>query len=360
MSLLSQQIQQQYHKHVQRMSWILFSSLLLMINTVGFTFSFSLMISMAWFVLAILPTCLLVKLMRDEMTKPVVVIARRLKLTVKQTQDLRLVMGLLHSPIDDANAFEDALRDRVLTRWQEPLSKAYKVSWIVITVLVFQSALLASMVVFHVSMLDETSPTLPTVIATENADETSTDVQQGVTPTDQIATELLRMQQRLKMISQTTTDEQLQAIEEQLNQLWQRISVIASDAAATDMPVQSQLQTASHMPLSGVRSLQSQSLRQTLSESLGEDIQTLARLGARFDGPGIISRGKAEQIPTDAANPAKGRYHEYTDKLPSSSSDTVTRRIEQVPPRYRQAVARYLADLDNKARNEKAHKGVKP
>ncbi|MFG0249372.1 MAG: hypothetical protein ACF8OB_10835 [Phycisphaeraceae bacterium JB051] len=342
------------------MSRLLIVSLLLMIITAGFTFSFSLKTSMALFVLAILPACLLVKLMRDEMAQPVVLIARRLTLTEEQTQDLRLAMGLIHSQTENANAFEDTLRDRVLARWQEPLSKAYKVGWIPKVLLFFQSVLLLGMMGYHVFKPAEISPALPNVIASENAVESSADVQQGPTTTDAIAAALLRMQQQLELITQATSDEQLQKLEDQLNQLWQGVEALDSDTVAADMQAKPQLQTASHMPLSGARSLQSQALRESLSESLAQDIQTLARLGARFDGPGMISGGASQQIPTTAANPAEGRYHEYADNPASGLSDTVTRRIEQVPPRYRQAVAKYLAGLQNNSQNEKAHKGVKP
>ncbi len=359
MSLVALEIKQCFERYAKRMALILLCSLNMMIFTAACTFSFPMSLWLVVFVLAILPTCLLLMIFRIEMKNPIGFYARRLKLTEEQTQELRLAMGLLNWESENANAFEDTLRDRVLTRWQESLTRACKVGWVPKVLLLLHGVLLLSMIVFHLSKQRDTPPDLPIVIASENAVESSTDVQQGPTRIDAIASALLRMQQQLEMISESTSDEQFQELQEQLNQLWQGIHAMDSDAAA-EIPVQSQLQTASHMPLSGSRSLQSQALRESLSESLAQDIQTLARMGARFGGPGKMSRGQSHQIQTPAANPAEGRYHEYTGKLTPGLSDTVIRRIEQVPPRYRQAVARYLADLQEDAQNEKARKGVKP
>jgi hypothetical protein len=125
------------------------------------------------------------------------------------------------------------------------------------------------------------------------------------------------------------------------------------------MLTRSSLQSASHLPLSGLRSLQSKVSRQALTDALDQDIQTLARMGVRFDGPGMTSHGKAIPLEMPAANPAEGRYHEYIASDEQANAGEMSRRLEQVPPRYRQTVARYLVQRELIG-NAKASKGVEP
>lgn len=282
--------------------------------------------------------------------KPVKHLARRLRLDSEQTSTFTQDMGLLNHDPSDESTLTMQLRDRALASWVEPVRRVCCVGWWAAGLLVIQAVLVGALWLVHrpqsqpPEFVDHTSQR-------GQADNPLADTQRPSSTMNQLAHDLLQMRDALKQSDATRTDTQSQQLMDQLNALWQQIqSQLASASMTAD-----QLQSSTSMPISKSQSLQSERWRKRLEEALTDDITTLARQGARFDGPGMISRGTADQLPNPQATPAQGRYHEAMKPGDLTANSSTDRRLLNVPLQYREAVARYFAGkivTDNKGPKE--------
>lgn len=281
-------------------------------------------------------------------------LARRLKLKPQQTIEFEQSMGLLQSDSQNVSIFTRQLLDRALLPWLVPITQACLIKGkliVLITVQLISVVLLIMVCHLQNSETQSAAMTFPKDTINSEIHEASNDTQIQPSVKDALAFDLLAMRNQLDSITDEMSDAQLQQVTQQLNTLWQGITTAWQTLAQNQQVSDTQPQIASHMPMTGTQSLSSNVMRKAMADSLTKDINTLAKLGARFDGPGMISRGKSNQADNIAATDAQGRYDEYIDRKYDVTTKSVDRQMNQVPPAYRKAVAAFMAgtaDSSNK------------
>lgn len=186
--------------------------------------------------------------------------------------------------------------------------------------------------------------------------EVNDDVNLEQSAIDELASGLLKIKQTLEKLPDELSENQATECMAEMNSQWQKIEThlqATMAQTATQNPAQSsavQLQSSHFLPLKNAMTLQNSDGRQMMIHTLKNEIQSLARMGARFDGPGIQSKGgKIERHIVGQL--ATGRYHEQlTGKVAVDQSAPQTlRRFEQVPPAYRQTVYEFLRESNSES-----------
>ena len=282
-------------------------------------------------------------------------LAWRLGLKSDRHNDFAQAMGLLSEANTVQPQLTRTLQDRALEPWIKPITRVCHVRHRVLLILFLQFICIIGIwsIVFNRPRLIP----LPMPVAEQTANLIdSTDTQQNTSVMDQLAHALLQMRDQLDAITDQMSSEQMQQIMSQLNASWQGIN-----AHMTTIPQEgqlTQLQIATWMPLGKSQTIQSENFRKTLRDALTKDITPLAMRGARFDGTGMISHGQSNVPDSSSANMAEGRYDEQIQTDGMSIHKPIQRRLVDVPPMYRKAVAAFLNGTP--AMEAKGHKGVQP
>lgn len=269
-------------------------------------------------------------------------LVKRMRLDQNGISEFEQAMGLLNQTHSQTTELTLQLQDRALTRWVDSLTRICHAAPKLISLLLIQTALMVLLVVLcqmQLPIINTESFHLP--LEDVQAISPSSDIQNQTPPFDQVAHDLLALRNLLMQADDMMTDVQWDDLLQQINALWQSIKTQWQAMASQSDAQMLSLQSDANLPVTTKVSLQSSSWRQTAMASITSDIKALARRGANFDGPGVLSTGQSTTQADDAATTARGLYHEYQLQQDATSNDA-QRRLQTVPPAYRQAVGAYL------------------
>jgi hypothetical protein len=262
-----------------------------------------------------------------------------MRLNPEESDTFIQAMGLLNTKQESQAAILTVqLRNRVLEPWVDRVSRTCNVGRKIMLAIGLQLSLIALLVFLPIaSSLPQTISFSDFLNTMETLAPTANDTQQSNTQINQLAHDLLALRQMLEQFDATLSLNQHQELLARINAAWQSIK---QQWQAIMSPSES-MHAHSALPLADSKTLADEAWRDATIKSLSTDILQLARRGARFDGPGMASHGNAS-APARAAQQAEGRYHEYqpSDK---AAGQTDTRRLQEVPPVYRQAIGSYLS-----------------
>ena len=254
--------------------------------------------------------------------------------------------------IEDDSPLTRELINRVIEPWQKRVKQFLRFHGELFFVLSYQLIVLLSS---PVNQLEDSSRNhfSPWEDDTITWVEVKDDVNLSPSSMDELAGNLLNIKQALEKMPVAPSDQQ--AIEKMadINKYWeqvqQAIQTMSQNSQMQDISQSSAitLQSSYFLPLQNAANLQNKTWRQSMTHVLNQEIQSLARKGARFEGPGIQSKG-GNQSPHTVGQLATGRYHESVEgSLAEKQSATMPRRFEQVPPAYRQAVYEFLNESES-------------
>ncbi|MBL4701563.1 hypothetical protein JYU15_01145 [bacterium AH-315-I18] len=303
----------------------------------------------AWFVVSVSLYYAIRLFYLSQLSEPKLVarLARKMKLKSDEISEFKQVMGLLVTRNDSEDSLlTRELRDRAISPWQPRIAKVChrKVEMLV---MISMQVMLLVIVLIKVGKNDPdlilpAQDDLPAWVMVEN--ETPLEV----SSIDDLASMVLKLQQTVENLPAKITDDQSLLQMTKINKLWaqiqQLIQAIAGSQASASAESVLVLQSATGLPLTDYSLLQRAQWRSSVEQILSQAIQNMARLGARFDGPGIQTWGNSMISKTQAdVKASQGVYHEQL--LTSKTNDTTSKRnLQQVPPLYRKAVSDFLQE----------------